>query len=145
MSKKAGSSAPITQSDKDRRQCQHLSDFNAHIEADDVGDESILRECKFLKLRRQSKAMEQAEDQDRDARVRLKPEETLESVHVVEGFVDNRKPDDGVDKIRVGMDPAQHASQQSDAVSDREKADVCDDIFQPVEKKDHAYQEKQMV
>ena len=45
----------------------------------------------------------------------------------------------------VGVDAAEHAGQQRDAVAEREQADVEDDVLQPVEKEDHADQEQQVV
>ena len=60
----------------------------------------------LLKLGRQAEPMKQAEDQDHDLGVRLEPQKPAEPVHIVESFVDHRKPDDRIDDIRVGMHPA---------------------------------------
>src|SRR5437762_3217938 len=89
--------------------------------------------------------MEQAENQNRDARVRLKSEETLEPVHVVECLVHDGKADNCIDKKRIRVQAAQHAAQQSNAVSHSEEADVKEHILQPVEEENDAYQEEQVV
>src|SRR3989442_12522854 len=90
IAKKAASSAPITQADQHCRQCQHLPDFDSDVEADDIGDQALRCQRKFLKLGCETEAMEQPEDQDSPLGVRLKSEESLEAIHVVEGLVNDR-------------------------------------------------------
>ena len=68
-----------------------------------------------------------------------------EPVHVLEGLVDNRETDDGVDEKRIRADASEHAEEQCDAVADGEQADVLDDVPEPVEKEDDADEEQEMV
>ena len=50
---------------------QDLADFDADVEAHDVGDQAVRRERELLELRRQAESVEQAEEQHGDLRVRL--------------------------------------------------------------------------
>ena len=43
------------------------------------------------------------------------------------------------------MDSAQDAAQQSNAVSDRKKAYLLNDVFKPIEKENDSHQERKMV
>jgi len=81
--------------------------------------------------------VKESEDHHRQPRVRAKSEQSIESTHVLERLVDDRHPDDGVYHIRVRVDASEHAGEQSDAVADREQADVLDDILQSVEEENH--------
>src|SRR5262249_9891600 len=114
-------------------------------ETDDVSDQSIFCQSKFLEFCCQTETVEQAENQNRKTSVRLKSKETLESIHVVECFVDNRKTDDRVDNVGVRVDAAQHSGEQSEAMPNREKAYVLDDVTQPVEEKYYTDQKQQMI
>ena len=105
----------------------------------------FLRERQFLQLGGQPEAVEQAEDQHGGSGIGLEAQEALEAVHVVEGFVHHRQRDDGVDDVRIGMDPAQHAGQQRDAMAQREEADVQHDVLQLVQEENHANEKHQMV
>src|SRR5580704_4309878 len=116
--------APVAQRDYHGRQRQHLPDFHADIEADDVRYQSIPGEVELLKFGRQAKAVEQAENQDRNFSVGFKPEQAPEAIHVVEGLVDHGQADDGVDDIRIRVDTSQHAGEEGKAVADGEQADV---------------------
>ena len=113
----AAARAPVGQRDQDRRQRQPLADLDADVEAHDVGDEPVLRQRELLQLGRQAEAVEQAEDEHRRPRVRLEAEEAPEAVHVLERLVDHREADDRVDEIRVGVNAAEHAAEQREAVA----------------------------
>src|SRR5678815_5930879 len=76
---------PPLEADQNRRQCEPLTDFHSDIEADDVGDEPVLRQREVLQLGGKTEAVEQAEDEHRGLRIRLESEETPEPVHVLEG------------------------------------------------------------
>ena len=103
------------------------------------------REREILKLRRQAEAVKQSEDQYRDACVRLNAEELLKAVHVVERLVDDGEPDDGVDNVRIRLDPSEDADQERDAVADRKKAHVLNDVLHAIQEEDHTDQKRQMV
>ena len=109
VAQEAAARAPVGQRDQDRRQRQHLADLDADVEADDVRDQAVRRQRELLQLGRQAEAVEQAEDEHGDPRVRLEAEEPPEAVHVLERLVDHREADDRVDEIRVGADAAEHA------------------------------------
>src|SRR5947207_2117329 len=81
---KPASCSPVAQRNQDRSERQYLADFHAHVEAQNVGHEAACRQRKVLKLRRQAKPVEEAEDEDGDAGVWLKAEEAPEAVQVVE-------------------------------------------------------------
>src|SRR5262245_20465043 len=104
MLEEARTRAPIAQPNKDAGEREYLSDFNANIETYNVGDESILREREFLKFGRETETVEQTKNQNGQTRVRLKMKKPLESIHVVECFVDDGKTDDRIDQIRICMD-----------------------------------------
>ena len=89
--------------------------------------------------------MEQAENQDRQLRVGLEAQKSLEPVHVVEGFVDHREADDRVDDVGVRVDASQNARQQRDAVPQGEQADVHHHVLEPVKKEDDPDQKRQVV
>src|SRR5712671_6671397 len=89
--------------------------------------------------------MEQTENQDSKFRIRLKSEDPLKAIHVVKGFVDDRKADDGIDDKGVRVNASQNTREQGDAVSDGEQANVDNDVLHPVEKEDDTYQECQVI
>src|SRR4051812_12554701 len=99
--KKSGARPPHAQANEHCRQRQALSNLHSNVEADDVRNQAVLGKRELLKLCRQSKTVKQPEYQNGDFRVRLKSKESLESVHVVEGFVDNREPDNRIHDVRV--------------------------------------------
>src|SRR5258705_3837158 len=142
---KSASRAPPCQRDEDRRQRETLTNLHADVEADDVGDQSVLRKREILQLGGEAEAMEEPEHEHRDLRVRLKPEEPPEAIHVLERLVDDRETDDRIDQVRVRADAAEHAREQRDAVPQREEAHVGHDILQAIEEEDHADQEQQVV
>lgn len=47
--------APVTDGDQHRHQRQALADFHPDVEADDVGDEAVLRKGELLQLGREAK------------------------------------------------------------------------------------------
>src|SRR5207247_319507 len=81
-----------------------------------------------LKLGREAKTVEQTKNQNGQPGVGLKVKKPLESVHVVKSLVNDREPDNRIDHIGIRMDPAQHAAEQSQAVSNGKQADVLHDI-----------------
>src|SRR5205807_1258461 len=95
----------------------------------------------ILKLGREPESVEESEDQDGNFGVGLEAKKFLESADIVERFIDDGKPDDRVDNVRIRVDVAEYAGEQRDAVADGEQADVQDDVFHPVEKENHADQE----
>ena len=68
MPKKTASCAPVTERNQDGSERQDLADFDAHVEAHDIGDEAVFRERKVLELGGQAKPVEEAEDQHGDPR-----------------------------------------------------------------------------
>lgn len=72
--------------------------------------------------------MEQAEDRHGRFGVRLEAKKALERAEVIERLVDNRKPDDCVNHIGIGVNSSEYAGEQRDAVSEREQADVHGDV-----------------
>src|SRR5262245_11558917 len=137
--------APPGQRDQDAGERETLPDLDADVEADDVGHETVGRELELLKLRGQTEAVEEAEDEDRDSRVRLKAEEALEAIHVLERLVDDGEADDGVDQKRIGANAAEHPGEQRHAMADGEQTHVQKDVFESVEKEDDADEKQQMV
>src|SRR6266850_5165923 len=115
----AAARAPPGQRNQNRAEREALADFHADVEAHDVGDEPVRREREILQLGREAEAVEEAEDEHRQLRVRLEAEEAPEPVHVLERLVDHRKADHGVDQERIRADAAEDAREQRDAVSDR--------------------------
>src|SRR5690349_1436152 len=136
---------PPGQRDQDAGERESLSDLDADVEADDVGDEAVGRQFELLKLRGQTETVKQAEDEHRDARVRLKAKEALEAIHVLERLVDDGEADDGVDEKRIGANAAEHSGEQRHAMADGEQTDVEEDVLESVEKEDDADEEEQMV
>src|SRR5688572_3250035 len=145
MSQEPVARPPVGQGNQNAGEREALADFDADVEADDVRHQSIRRQRKLLKLRRQAEPVEQAEDEHRHPCIRLHAEETPEAVHVLEGLVDHGEANHRVDQERVRVDAPQHACQQRNTVADREQADVLHDILEPVEKEDDANQKQQMV
>src|SRR5207248_3629711 len=109
------------QPDQNRGESEALSDLDADVEADNVGDEAILREREILQLGGEPEAVEETEDQDGELRVRLEAEEPAEAVHVLERLVDDREADDRVDQVRIRAHAAKYAGEQRDAVAKREQ------------------------
>src|SRR5689334_24533338 len=91
--------APVGQGDQNGSEREQLAHLHTRVETDDVLDEPVWRQVELLQLRRQAKAVEQAEDQHRDPGVGLKAE-GAETAHVLESFVDDGQADDRVDEIR---------------------------------------------
>ena len=136
---------PVCQADENGRQRQRLPDLHANVEADDVCDEAVGGEREVLQLRGEAEAMEQAEDQHRQARIGLKAEIAPEPVHVLERLVHQRETDDRVDEVWIGAHSSEHARQQRHAVPDGEQADVLNNVLQLVEEEDHAHEKEQVV
>ena len=124
--------APDTERDQYGGQREHLPDFDADIEANDIRHQSVLREIQLLELGGQAESVKQAKDQHGNFGIGLEPEESPEAVHVVERFIDHRKTDDRIDDIGVRVESAENAGQQRDAVPQGEEADVLNDVFEPV-------------
>src|SRR5262245_9879289 len=92
---------PPGQRDQDAGQREYLSDLDTEVEADDVRHKPVWRQLELLELRRETEPVEEAEDEDCDSRIRLKPKEALEAIHVLERLVDDREADDGIDEKRI--------------------------------------------
>ena len=80
MVEEGASGAPPRQGDQNCGQREALADLDAHVEADDVGDEAVLRQREVLQLGRQAEAVEQTEDEHRRLGIRLETEEAPEEV-----------------------------------------------------------------
>src|SRR5262245_54933980 len=145
MPEKPRMTPPVANANQNSGQCEHLPNLDTSIETHDVGDETIPRHRELLKLRRKSKPVKQAKRHDCDASVWSESEQPIESADVLECLVDNRQPNDRVDDVRVRVNAAEHADKQCEAVANREETHVQDNILQPVEKKDHADEEHQVV
>jgi len=145
VAQEAAAGSPIAESDQHGRESEHLPDFHAHVETDNVRDESVLRQIKLLKLGGQTETVEQAENQDGELSVGLKSQKPFETVHVVEGFVHHREADDRIDDVGVRVDISEDARQKRDAVPQREEADVLDDVLEPVEEEDNTHQKRQVI
>src|SRR5438034_6867355 len=145
VTKEAVTRPPVCQADENGRQRQRLPDLHANVEADDVCDEAARGEREVLQLRGEAEAMEQAEDQHRQARIGLKAETAPEPVHVLERLVYHRETDDRVDEVWIGAHSSEHARQQRHAVPDGEQADVLNNVLQLVEEEDHAHEKEQVV
>ena len=81
--------APKAHDDQDRRECQELADFDAHVESEQVRQQAIRAMSKSQDLGRQAEAVEEAEDRVASLGVRLKPEPALVGAHIVERLVDD--------------------------------------------------------
>ena len=77
--------------------------------------------------------------------IELKPTPGAKAREIVEGLVDDREPDDGIDDVGVEMQVREHAEEQCDRMADAEHRHVNRNVFQAVEKEDHADEEEQMV
>ena len=138
-------SAPITHDDQDAAKGQQLADFHAQVEGDQVADEAVGRKFEFEDFGGKAKTMKKAEDQRRRFGIGLKAEPPPEGAQVVEGFVDDGEPDDGIDQVGVNASFGEHAKEQGGRVADRKKCDVDGDVFEAVEEEDDAEEEKQVV
>jgi hypothetical protein len=90
---------PVGDGNQNDGQCQKLSDFHADIEEYEVGEQTIRRDIVFQNFGCQTKTMNKAEPESGYPRVRLPAEPALIGTHVIERFVYNREPDDGIDDI----------------------------------------------
>ena len=122
-----------------------MTDLNANIEGDQVRNQAIRRDLVLLDLRRQTKTVEQAEDQRGHFGVGLETEPALECAQVVERLVHHREANDGVDDVRADADLCKYAKQQRDRVSHRKQRDVEAHVFQAVEEEDYSEQEQQVI
>ena len=100
-------SPPVTESDKDCRQGQDLSDFDANIEAYNVRNQTLLGQRELLELGCQTETVEQAEYKNGESRVDLKTQKALEAADVFESLVDNGQSDHSVDNVGIRLDPTQ--------------------------------------
>src|SRR5439155_17829376 len=98
-----------------------------------------------LQLGGKAEAMKEAEDEHRQASVRLKPEKPLEAVHVLERFVHDREANHRVDKERIRAYSSEHSGQERDAMADRKQADVEQDVLQAMQEEDDTQQEEQVI
>ena len=120
---------------QDNAQCSKLSDFDADIKGNQIGQQSVFGNMKFLQLGRQTKTMKQAENQYGVTCVRLKPQHPLKATQVVEAFLHNRKADDGINQVSVNLNIGQHARHQGNAVSQSKQTDV-EEHFPAAEQKE---------
>src|SRR4029079_4182989 len=137
--------SPNTQSDEYRGKRQTLTDLNSDIEADDIGDQTFLSQGKLLQLRCEAKTVKQSKNQNGKFGVGLKSEQPPESVHIVEGLVDDRKSDDRIHDVGIGMNVPEHAGQQRQAMAGRKKTDVGHNISQAIEKENDTHEKQKVV
>ena len=78
-----------------------MADFHAQVEGDQVADEAVGRKFEFEDFGGKAKTVKKAEDQRRRFGIGLKAEPPPEGAQVVEGFVDDGEPDDGIDQVGV--------------------------------------------
>src|SRR5690606_34811348 len=67
----SGGTAPETHCDQDRAQSEQLTDLHADVERQQVRQQTLAGDFELLDFCRQAKAVEQAEDEGRDLRIRL--------------------------------------------------------------------------
>ncbi len=145
MAQEAGGLAPVAHGNQDDGERDELADLDADIEGKQVRDQPVFGNVVFEDLGRETKPMEQAEDQRCHPGVRLEAEPALERTEIVERLVDDRKPDDGIDQIGADIPAEVDAEQHRGGMADGKQADIERNVLQPVEEEDHAEQEEQMV
>ena len=109
-----------------------LAYFHADIEGEQVGYQAIRRDVVFDDLRGQAESVEQAEDQRRRLGVGLEAEPSLECAEIVQGLVDHRQADNGVDQITVDAHIEIDTEQHRRGMAQRKQADVKADMLEPV-------------
>lgn len=62
MAHETSSPAPEPHEDEDHAEREKLSDFYAHVECEEIGNEAIFRDIELDNFRRQTEAMKEAED-----------------------------------------------------------------------------------
>src|SRR5260370_29020385 len=124
-----GSTPPLRHDEQNYRQREELAQLDTHIKRDHIRHQPLARKIEFLKLGGQSESVDQAEAEHSRLGVDLPAEQGAEPVEIVERLVDYRKPDQGVDDVRIDMDSAQDACQQCDAVADRETGYIGSDVL----------------
>ena len=78
---------PVSHRDEDPCQRGELAKLDAHVEGQQVRDESVRRQLVLEEFRGQTEPVKEAEDERRDLRVRLAPEPPLKGAEIVEGLV----------------------------------------------------------
>ena len=77
MAKKAACAAPVTHHDQDAKKSQQLADLHTDVECQQIGEQTVAGNLKFLNLRRQTKAVKEAKDQRGGFGVRLNTKPAL--------------------------------------------------------------------
>ena len=145
MAEKARRLPPVTHDDKDGAQRQKLTYLDPDIEGNQVDEQAIGGNFELLDFGRQAKAVEETKDKRRHLRIRLKAKPALERAKVIEGFVDHRQSDNGINEISAYADVKERPNEQRCGVSDSKQADEQPDIAHFVEKENHAEQKQQVI
>lgn len=133
MAHEALGASPIAHDDKDGAQGKNLTDFNANVERDEVGEKPVWCNLEFSNLCSKPKAVEQTENHGRDRGVGLKSEPSLISPEIVQGLVDHGQPDDGVNEVGADSDVKEDTDKQGGGVTYGKEADVNPHILEPIE------------
>jgi hypothetical protein len=86
--------APEAHQDQNGGEGEKLADFDADVEGDQVGEQTVRRNLELKNLGCQTEAVKEAENQRCPFRVGLDAEPTLECAEVVERLVNYRQADD---------------------------------------------------
>ena len=89
--------------------------------------------------------MAQTKNECRDTGIGLKPQPALEGAHVVEGLVDHRQTNDGVNGVAADADVKVHPDEHRGGVPDGKQAHIQANVLEPVEVEDHPKQEQDVV
>jgi len=145
MSKIALIAAPDAEYDKNCRQCQYLAYFNANIEADNIGDESITGKCEFLQLGREAKPMKKSEDKDRCPRVWFNTEYPFEAIDIFKRFINDREANNGIDQVSIDLQICQYTQQQGNTVADGKQGHVFHNMLGTIEEENNADEKQQVI
>src|SRR3546814_11572869 len=94
-------SAPEAHQDQDGGKGEKLSDLDADIERDQVGEQAVARNLELDDLGGKAEAVEESEDQRGGLGIRLDTEPALERAQIIERLIDDRQADDRVDDVGV--------------------------------------------
>lgn len=89
--------------------------------------------------------MEETENKGGNLGIRLKPEPTLKSTHIIERFINHGQSDDGVDNVAVDSNVKVYAEQHRGRMTNGKETYINTDMLQSVQEENDAEQEQDMI